>query len=615
MDNKEQIEYVIGIDFGHGETSAAYCSMEWDKPVGQLCQFKDIELGPHKKMPSAILISKDRKKIAIGDAAFNEEAMADSAVFVGFKKAPKDINGEKEQTMILFMKAVYLEIRKKLTGTLTDQNHLVYIAMPSGWDEKTSKLYWQMAQKAGLPIPENGVTKESRAALIHAQQDPMSTIGKFINDGVIVFDLGSSTLDFSYTKGLQSINDNGYNCGASRIEDLMLKDIEEDDDNIKAFDERYPEFKDAVRYKCRTVKEDIYEKKKKITQVIQLSDFLISDEDIEDSLISYRPQELNDMLEKSGYIKELEDAMLDFKKRFIPDQPINCVFLTGGASRMDFVRSLITRCWNVADEQIQSDSDPSLSISQGVAEVARMDLRTADVAWEDEINSIKEDKEIFNKIASELGKKFGITVSDSMIDVFDDFIKSKKDLSLNDLNKMIKEKMEAVMNHGIKDASQVADKIIKESIPSIHTKIETLVSHYSKQPIKLAPVCIGTISISQLPVIDMSEILNHIADLLAEDNKESILLFFSDTPTRSQMKSKKLGKKERNGVYNQIAEQWDGQNGFVARIDKTVKKTLMTDSNLQYSIDMAVEQLIENYKREIQKIKGITEWNIHKQTV
>lgn len=608
MGNKEQIEYVIGIDFGHGETSAAYCCMEWDKPVGQLCQFKDIELGPHKKMPSAILISKDKKRIAIGDAAFNEEAMADSVVSVGFKRAPKNINGEKEQTMMLFMKAVYLEIRKKLTGTLTDQNHLVYIAMPSGWDEKTSKLYWQMAKEAGLPIPENGVTKESRAALIHAQQDPMSTVGKFINDGVIVFDLGSSTLDFSYTKGLQSINDNGYNCGASRIENLMLKDIEEHDENIKAFDERYPEFKDAVCYKCRTIKEDIYEKKKKITQVIQLSDFLIPDEDIEDSWISYRPEKLYEILEKAGYIKELEDAMLDFKKRFIPNQPISCVFLTGGASRMDFVRSLITRCWNVSDEQIQSDSDPSLSISQGVAEVARMDLRTADVAWEDEINSIKEDKAIFNKIASELGKTFGITVSNSMIDVFDDFINSRKDLSLNDLNKMVKERVEEVMNRGISDASLVTDRVIKDSIPAIHAKIETMVSHYSKQPIKLSPVNIGAITISRLPAIDMSEILNYIADLLAEDNKESFLFFFSDTPTRSQMKSKKLAKRVRNGVYNLIAEQWSGQNGFESRIDKTVKKTLMADSDLQSSIGLAVDQLIENYKKEIKKVKGITEW-------
>ena len=29
--NPKLHEYVIGIDFGHGETSAAYCHLQWNK--------------------------------------------------------------------------------------------------------------------------------------------------------------------------------------------------------------------------------------------------------------------------------------------------------------------------------------------------------------------------------------------------------------------------------------------------------------------------------------------------------------------------------------------------------------------------------------------------------
>lgn len=33
--NKYKHKYVVGIDFGHGETSAAMSELEWDKDAGQ----------------------------------------------------------------------------------------------------------------------------------------------------------------------------------------------------------------------------------------------------------------------------------------------------------------------------------------------------------------------------------------------------------------------------------------------------------------------------------------------------------------------------------------------------------------------------------------------------
>ena len=44
-----KIKYIIGIDFGHGETSAAYCSIDNDDdPI-------DLEITPGRKsIPSAI---------------------------------------------------------------------------------------------------------------------------------------------------------------------------------------------------------------------------------------------------------------------------------------------------------------------------------------------------------------------------------------------------------------------------------------------------------------------------------------------------------------------------------------------------------------------------------
>ena len=68
--DKSKIEYIIGIDLGHGETSAAICALQWDKSVEQLESVKDLEMGGNKKViPSAITIL-DNGNAYIGDSAF-----------------------------------------------------------------------------------------------------------------------------------------------------------------------------------------------------------------------------------------------------------------------------------------------------------------------------------------------------------------------------------------------------------------------------------------------------------------------------------------------------------------------------------------------------------------
>ena len=89
-----------------------------------------------------------------------------------------------------------------------------------------------MAKTAGMPIA--GLTKESRAAFVRAQHDTTSGIGRNIDKGAIVFDMGSSTLDFTYmNKNLPGLIDFGYDCGASAIEKTIYAKKREDEDCIK----------------------------------------------------------------------------------------------------------------------------------------------------------------------------------------------------------------------------------------------------------------------------------------------------------------------------------------------------------------------------------------------
>ena len=164
--DRNKHEYVIGIDFGHGETSAAYCPIGWDTPRGEMKDPIDLDFGSNKKViPSAICIT-DEDKAYIGTDAFLSEVLKKSKVNVCFKQKPLDINGEKEKLMIRYMAEVYKMICAKNPALFTSGNHLVYIATPSGWDSTAKNLYGQMAQKAGIPIA--GITSESRAAFVKA---------------------------------------------------------------------------------------------------------------------------------------------------------------------------------------------------------------------------------------------------------------------------------------------------------------------------------------------------------------------------------------------------------------------------------------------------------------
>lgn len=375
--NKEQHEYIIGIDFGHGETSAAFCPIGWNLQDGELEGVKDIDFGNNSKViPSAISITDDGR-VYIGETAFLPEVLNRSKVNVCFKKRPTDINGEEEQLMIQYMRAVYQLICEKNNALFTKGNHIVCIAAPSGWSQETMHLYTQMADQAGLPIFE--CVSESRAAFIKAQQDVSSGLPQYINQGAIVFDMGSSTLDFTYLRE-NEICDYGYDCGASRVEKLIYSGLREDNEDIVSFEQQHPHLVAKLLFEARSAKEGVYfHPETRFKRTVNFED-IVDDEEFEDAKMKfiYEPGELNRTLQSNGYIDEIRRAMIDFKQNHINGKPIYVAFLTGGASRMDFIKPLVSECWGLPEDKIYRDQDPSLTISRGTADTGRMIVRNHD---------------------------------------------------------------------------------------------------------------------------------------------------------------------------------------------------------------------------------------------
>ncbi len=634
---KKQCKFVIGIDLGHGETSAAICPLQWDALPSQLDPAKDLEMGGNKKViPSAITIL-DNGTTYIGDAAFNPEILRQADVHVCFKKAPQDIHGEKEQLMIAFMREVYKRIRENNSGILTDNNHQVFIATPSGWDKPTQDLYMQMAKEAGMPVA--GLTKESRAAFVRAQSDTTSGIGRNIEKGAIVFDMGSSTLDFTYmNKNLPELIDFGYNCGASAVERAIYKHEYDEEESIKVFEKKYPRLIDYLVFESRQVKEKIYtDPTLKVKKTVNFED-IVDDEELEDERfrLVYQPGDLNKLLEENGYMKQIADAMIDFRMNHIPGQDIYGVFMTGGASRMDFLKPLIYHYFGVDEDHVYRDQDPSLTISQGVAMVARMDMRTEgmDEGLGTQIEELTNSSKIFSTFAINFTTVALQTIIDSLNSSILVFENSKEDMSMDDFNALIEVKLKNTMSRLTGNVSDHIRNAILENTSDFRKRVDDIVLVYTSQgnDIKLPKLNVPAISMGKIEIQTiLDDIAKGLADEALQNNQTGSaiggaaaglavgaafglvgaipgaliggflgLIGSGDKPTVEQEKAKKRNSIERKKIADLIRSKNDHIN---QNILNTIADSVKSDNKVREAVRKATSNYLKEYKESLRNAR------------
>lgn len=520
-------KYVIGIDFGHGETSAAICELEWDKDASQReSEVLDLDMNRQarkKVIPSAICIANN--KIYIGEDAFSHMS-ENEGLRVSFKKSPESLYGKDEQLMMRFMEEVYSEIRSA-DDRLTDTNHIVYIARPSGWnDEATKETYRQMALEAGLPLA--GLTSESRAAIFYARSPKVNFLNN-ITKGALVFDLGSSTLDLTYLSNVDNNPiDQGYNDGASKIEEAIYERYIQPE--TKEFLEEYPIFADALKFRARRCKETAYSKNPddSTDESFRLRQILPKNSDAcqkygrtEIELYIENIEELNQIIEdQKHYISDIKKHLIEYRDKEIPGRKVYGVLLTGGASRMAFLRPIIAEVFNLdIESQVKYDRDnPSLTISRGIALLGATDAITSVLVSDlkASIPTILDDTKLFDKLVRDLAWTIS-SKSWEQVELTCNFwikngtstdVKEMKEWVLRDLKSFQTKRLGQVVNTALND-------FIREQTERVRKEINAIISRYAPgQEITKT----GSVSLADQETV--TKTLNELNDVISKIGKD-----------------------------------------------------------------------------------------------
>jgi len=386
--------YIIGFDFGHGETSVAMVDAGKVSLQDGTIPAEDVNICQHSKEPKITSL--------VGYASDGTtDVDIDIYDFKAFKnieayfKGPligsdnfKPISETKKQHFRDYISTVFHKMLENPKNVkLVGSNVKYYAACPSGWSKEQRESYHNFLKtECGVPI--EAVIEESRAAHVAARKKlyERNRILSETAKRIVVLDLGSSTLDI--TLHADKTYTDGYEIGASQIEEKLLESFLSTDSEFSESYHHYlslnPNGKNEILLFLRYAKEEYFNKQKKYPEReisfacnIDWED-LSSDEIDGCSRLRMKGPDFIALLKQSDNHDELgyEQLLKNYIECFIEKHgKADAVILTGGASQMDFYKDIVLDCFGIDDSACIVDETPSYSISQGVAMIGYMDSK------------------------------------------------------------------------------------------------------------------------------------------------------------------------------------------------------------------------------------------------
>ncbi|MBR1409258.1 MAG: Hsp70 family protein [Clostridia bacterium] len=366
---------ILGFDLGDGESCVTL--LDRDSAV----EPRVLPLMGQLSILSAVGYTAG--KVVIGDAA---SVQAGSEVArVRFKSryltdpaAAADIRA--------FAQGVVAELMRSEPALMAEVTHTI-VGCPAGWGEGRREQYAALMESAGFPNVH--VVPESRAAFLYARHarglrvDPQR-----MRQSAMVIDVGSSTTDFAYIvdghqQDLSLFGDT--NLGGGLLDELILRNAIEqspDRDELQRVMEESPAWYSYCELEARRLKEKYFLDEKKAEEGTGFSKRLLVCYDgtlvlnlslNADSVGKLICQPIKALGGRS-FLVCLKDA-LRTAAEVSRECPPGVVILTGGASRMNFLREEVRAAF--PDSLSVMTPEPESSIARGLAYAGRVDANLA----------------------------------------------------------------------------------------------------------------------------------------------------------------------------------------------------------------------------------------------
>lgn len=405
----EYYDLIIGVDLGHCETTAD--TLKGAGAYGAKTISLDLDENKNRECPTVILYAPDR--VFIGRAAGGKPGS-----IAYFKAQPglwdKSVSGHaKKQMMSDFLGELMGQMRRYNPDLFQSADKIMLLVgcpTSKSWLQppERQQAYERLIQRATKATCVR-VVPESRAALFTAFQmltlaeNTQAVTTKKIQtlNGAVVFDFGSSTADFTYMQLGKYLIERSWMLGASEIEKGMLRQILAE--NGLSMADVHPQEIGALTYRMREQKEKYYsdgggdpyiiqiskldengdpivtEKNgKQVTEKTSIS-YVLDDELMERVLNNtvFEVSENDVSLGKNSWPQHCERFFTAMKQLLdARSLPYENIILTGGASRMAFIRGL---CESVFEKKVFVEANPSHSVSKGLCFLANAEQKMDEI--------------------------------------------------------------------------------------------------------------------------------------------------------------------------------------------------------------------------------------------
>jgi len=275
-----------------------------------------------------------------------------------------------------------------------------------------------------------------------------------------------------------------------------------------------------------------------------------------------------------------------------------------------------------------------LCISEGLAEVARMDLRTKglDKGLDEAILDIQENNEVYSTFIKQFGGHIYESIKDRVADCIIAFRDDDEDWTLYGLQQVISENVQDVISNESDSASQFLDQAISECIEPVKNKVDEMIQNYANQGVNIDLSSIS-LDVPTINDLNLGGIMDEISSKIEEESAGwgqviagaaiggIIGLIFpligiigglailaktilgeqeSEEEKQAKAMSKLLGQDERQRVFDSLNENWED---MCKSMEDSVYNAITSDNNIESSIQKAIADILSSYKESLKSAR------------